>query len=120
MIYYTKCVRASRSFLNRIVDTLRASHNQDTIQLYLEFKRDLNWFSEFLPKFNGVAFFNHKQVHTHVELDALFQGLGAMCGHKIYAIAIPMGYQNYNIAHLEMRNILVAICTWGHQWEGKM
>ena len=42
-----------------------------------------------------------------------------MCGHEIYAIALPIGYQNYNIVHLEMVNILVAIRTRGHQWQGK-
>ena len=98
-----------------MLDTLRAAHKQDIIEIDCEFKRDLNWFAKFLPKFNGVAFFNHKPIHTHVELDASLQGLGAMCFREIYAITLPIGYQNYNIVHLEMVNILVAIRTWGPQ-----
>ena len=35
---------------NRMLDTLRESHNQDIIQLDLKFKRDINRFSEVLPK----------------------------------------------------------------------
>ena len=119
LLYVTKCVRASKPFLNRMLDTLRAAHKQDTIAIDCEFRRDLNWFTRFLPQFNGVAFFGHNTIHTHVELDASLQGLGAMCGQEIYAIALPKGYQNYNIVHLEMVNILVAVRTWAHQWQGR-
>ena len=102
-----------------MLDTLRAAHKQDTIVVDPEFRRDVNWFTKFLPKFNGVAYFNHKPIHTHAELDASLQGLGAMCGQEIYAIALPIGYQNYNIVHLEMINILVAVRTWAPQWQGR-
>ena len=67
----------------------------------------------------GWLFFKHPRIQTHVELDASLQGLGAMCGQEIYAIALPLGYQDYNIVHLEMVNILVAIRTWGHLWKGQ-
>ena len=102
-----------------MLDTLRAAHKQDTIVIDCEFRRDLIWFTKFLPEFNGVAFFNHKPMHTHVELDASLQGLGAMCGQEIYAIVPLIGYQNYNIVPLEMINILVAIRTWAPQWQGR-
>ena len=42
-----------------------------------------------------------------------------MCSNEIYSIALHIGYQNYNIVHLEMVKILVAIRTWGQQWKGK-
>ena len=119
LLYVTKCVRASRSFLNRMLDTLRSSTKQDTIVIDCEFRRDINWFIRFLPHFNGVAFFSHKPIYTHVELEASLQGLGAMCGQEIYAIALSKGYQNYNIVHLEMVNILVAVRTWAHQWQDR-
>ena len=50
-------------------------------------------------------------------MDASLQGLGTKCGSYVYAISIPLGYENYNIAHLEMLNILVALRTWGHHWK---
>ena len=108
-----------RPFLNRMLHTLRAAHKQDTIAIDCEFRRDLIWITRFLPQFNGVAFFSHNPIHTHVKLDASLQGLGAMCGQEIFAIALPKGYQNYNIVHLEMVNILVAVRTWAHQWQGR-
>ena len=56
LLYVTKCVRASRPFLIRMLDTLRAAHKQDTIIIDREFRRDLNCFTNFLPKFNGSPF----------------------------------------------------------------
>ena len=119
LLYVTKCVGTSRPFLNKMLDTLRAALKQDTIVVDPEFRGDVNWFTKFLPKFNGVAYFNHKLIHTHVELDASLQGLEAKCGQEIYAIALPIGYQNYNIVHLEMINILVVVKTWAPQWQGR-
>ena len=37
-------------------------------------------------------------------------------GRQIYALSIPLGYLNFQIVHLEMLNILVALRAWGSQW----
>ena len=37
----------------------------------------------------------------------------------MHALTIPLGFKQYNIVHLEMINILVAIRTWGQAWTGK-
>ena len=57
LLYITKCVKSSRFFLNRMLELLRSSHKQEKIILTQNFKQDLNWFKEFVPKFNGTAFF---------------------------------------------------------------
>ena len=56
------------------------------IALTTEFKQDLNWFLEFVPKFKGTAFFVHSNFHQEIELDACLQGLGARCGNQVSAI----------------------------------
>ena len=119
MLYITKCVRLSRPFLNRMLDLLRSSDKLEKIMLTIEFKRDLYWFLEFIPKFNGKVFISHNPVMEKIELDASLQGLGARWGSQVYSIQIPLGYENMTIVHLEMLNILVAIRTWGPQWTGK-
>ena len=113
LLYITKCVRASRFFLNRMLTTLRLAHKLDLIQLDLEFHRDVQWFTKFAQTFNGTAFFKCDTFQGDIELDASLQGSGAKCGQQVYAISIPKGYENYNI------NILVALRTWGLQWKGK-
>ena len=119
LLYITKCVRASRFFLNRMLTTLRLAHKLETIHLDTEFHRDVKWFAKLAHTFNGTAFFKHERFQGDIELDASLQGLGAKCGKFVYAILIPKGYENYNIVHLEMLNILVALRTWGLQWQGK-
>ena len=112
LLYISKCVKNSCIFLNRMLDTLRSHNNTDTITLDLSFHRDLNWFSRFLPKFNGKAFFSHSPVQATVELDACLQGLGAVCMNQVHAMKIPVHLHNYSIVHLEMLNILVTIRVW--------
>ena len=120
LLYVTKCVRISRPFLNRMLDRLRAADKLTKIHLNMDFKRDLNWFRKFLPRFNGKAFISHKPISEEIELDASLQGLGARWGHQVYTLSIPLGFKKFTIVHLEMLNILVAICTWTSQWQGKV
>ena len=119
LLYITKCVKSSRFFLNRMLEVLRNSHRKEKIQLTAGFHRDLNWFVNFIPKFNGTAFFVHQNIQYEIELDACLQGLGARCANQVYAIEIPLNFENMGILHLEMINILVAIRTWATMWQGK-
>ena len=99
-----------------MLEVLRQADKQSKITLNEVFMRDLNWFEEFLTKVNGVTFFSHDSVHSHIELDASLQGLEAVCDNDVYAIPLDLGVGGYQIVHLEMLNILVALCTWGHTW----
>ena len=109
LLYISKCVRSSCFFLNRMLDTLRSHFGRDDISLDVNFHRNLNWFL----KFFGTAFFNHTPMRKVIELDACLEGLGTIYQNQAYSIRIPKNFENYNIVHLEMLNILVA---WSHQW----
>ena len=37
----------------------------------------------------------------------------------VYALPIPKGYLNYNIAHLEILNIIVALKVWATYWANR-
>ena len=87
--------------------------------LTLEAKRDINCFVKFLPKFNGVTFFDHAPINHFVELDASLQGLGATWARQVYAMTLPLGYLNFQIVHLEMLNILAALRVWQPHWSNK-
>ena len=102
-----------------MLNTLRQAQRNDKINLDIDFHRDVQWFTKFAHNFNGTAFFKHENLQGDIELDASLQGLGAKCGSYVYAISIPLGYENYNIVHLEMLNILVALRTWGQYWKHK-
>ena len=49
-----------------------------------------------------------------VHLDACLTGLGSAYGSMVYALPIPKGYMDYNIAHLEILNIMVALKVWAN------
>ena len=119
LLYITKCVKSSRFFLNRMLDLLRQAGKHDIISITDEFRRDLNWFENFTPKFNGTAFFSHISVNHNIELDACLQGLGARWESSVYAVPLPLGYEKMTIVHLEMLNIMVTIRTWGQFWTGQ-
>ena len=119
LLYISKCVKHARSFLNRMLSVLRDNYNSSVILLPDIFHQDLNWFIKFLPSFNGKAFFDHTPVAGEIQLDACLQGLGACFTNQVYTIEIPLGYKDFNISHLEMLNILVALRVWGPAWQGK-
>ena len=119
LLYVSKCVRVSRFFLNRLLDVLRSMEDRRQVELTNDALRDINWFLQFLPKFNGVTFFDQRPITIEIELNASLQGLGARWGSQIYALAIPLGYMNFQIVHLEMLNILAALQVWQSQWSNR-
>ena len=53
---------AKCSILNRMLDIKRSADKMAKIVLTTDFKRDLNWFLNFIPKFNGIAFIAHNPI----------------------------------------------------------
>ena len=47
------------------------------------------------------------------------EGLGGSYDNYVYALQIPKGFQGYNIAHLEILSIVVALKVWGQAWANK-
>ena len=62
LMFIAKCVKPTRFFVNRLLESLRKANNNKRIPVTESIKRDLNWFNTFLPRFNGIA----KYVHTGV------------------------------------------------------
>ena len=115
LLYVHKCVKPARVFLNRMLELLRASHNDKKVSLTDDFKRDLAWFAKFLPNYNGVNLYDHKPIHETLELDACLMGLGGCVENCVYHLPLEKGYQGCTIVHLEMANILVAFRLFAPQ-----
>ena len=55
--FVSKCVRQSRIFVNRLLETLRSfSSDNMKIKLTDSFKKDIRWWWLFMGEFNGVSF----------------------------------------------------------------
>ena len=119
LLYVHKCVKPAHYFVNRMLDLLRNNYDQEKIQITQDFKHDLRWFSRFLETYNGVSIYDHPNANHIIELDACLTGLGARLGNFAYFLAIPRGYKNMTIVHLEMINIVLALKVFGPMWRDK-
>ena len=98
---------------------LRENSAQRKILLDQPFFSDLNWFRTFLRSYNGMTYYDTRNIDAQVHLDAYLAGLGGAYNSMVYALPIPKDYQGYTIVHLEILNILVACKIWAHFWQAK-
>ena len=116
LLYISKCVKASRYFLNCMLALLYQMGEQKSIDLTLDFFQDLNWFLKFLAIFNGTVFFYHRPIKAQVELGACLKDMGGRWNQLVCKLDIENQYQDFTIVHLEMLNLLFAIRLWGEHW----
>ena len=112
LLYITQCVALARSFLNRMLHLLRQNTNVSKILLTHPLVQDLASFNTFLANYNSATFYDQVPANIEVHLDACLTGLGGHFGNMIYTLPIPMGFDEYDIAQLEMLNIVVAAKIW--------
>ena len=117
LLYVTRRVKHSRYFLNRML--LRNNVHSHKILITPDFRKDLAWFNQFLTQYNGVTYYDTNYCHTKVHLDACLSGLGASFESMVYTSAIPKNHNNYNIVHLELLNIVVALKVWAVHWSNR-
>ena len=119
LIYIQKCVKPSRTLINRILDLFRSNAHSRKIYLTPEFHKDIQWFLTFLPSYNGVTYMKKTNVDPEqtLHLDACLTGMGAIWRDRVYATPIHnCGDLKLTIVHLEMLNIVVALRVWGKMW----
>ena len=122
LLYIHKCVRPTRTFVNRVLALLRNNPKKEYIHLTQDFFKDIQWFVNFLPRFNGLSFIDKEYIENSETLciDASLTGVGGVWGNRVYAspiIGIP-GFE-LKIVHLEIINVLIAIRVWANLWQHK-
>ena len=112
-----------RIFSNRMLQCLRETPDRGSHGLSLGFRKDLKFFLELLPDYNGIRIIDKEDLpyQEEVELDACLTGCGATIGEQYYAEVFPEAVQakGHIIARLELLNIVVALKVWGECWRGK-
>ena len=97
----------------------RSCHGRQKIKLTPDFKRDLRWFVKFLPTYNGISLYDHRQVDVTLELDVCLTGFGGHSGNCIICHSFERGFRNWSKVYLEMVNILMAIRLFKFQWASR-
>ena len=113
LLYLHRCVPASRSFVNRLLNTLRTSPHR--VIITEEMKKDLSWFIQILVRFNGKVLFPGKRQEIDVYVDASLSGLGAYWNNNVYAVSRPISSTaGFSITHLEMLNAMLSLRVFAH------
>ena len=117
-----KVVKCGRMFLRRLIDlSTTVSKLSYHISINSEARKDIQWWLEFLPTWNGVALFQEEIVSTDdLELytDASGLGLGGYFDGQWFSIP----FQNtlgHSIAFLELLAIVIAVFSWGKRLQNK-
>ena len=90
LMYVHKCVKPTRVFTNRLLHSLRDSKDKKVI-ITLAIKKDISWFLNFLPRFNGTTTYVHTnpfRSHT-IAIDACLKAVGGVWDNKVYTAPIP-------------------------------
>ena len=120
IMFVHKCVRSCRYFTNRLLQALREA-DSNIITVTKDMKRDIAWFQAFMPTYNGLTTYDHRNppAYETIEIDACLEGIGGVWGNRVYASSIPdilRSHPEMSITQYEMLNILVALRVWGHMW----
>ena len=123
LMYVHKCVKPTRFFTNRLLNGLRQAKSS-FIPVTENIKRDVRWFINFIPQFNGTATYRNSPVTKmySIEIDASLQAVGGVWNNNVYSAEIPtflQGNSGFCIVHYEMLNILVMLRLWAKYWTHK-
>ena len=121
LMFIHKVVKPARLFVNRLLEALRNMGDREKMSEGIQ--RDINWFCNFVDTFNGTCHYIHPPVLCveSIELDACLTGLGACYESYVYHYQFKQAEVPtlFNIAHIEMWNVLVALRVWGPLWASK-
>ena len=119
--YISQCCRPARLFVGRMLSTLRDHfHTRGIIPLHDEFRKDIAWFLDFLPAYNGKSLLRHPPPAFVVEVDSCLTRAGGICGDIYYHYEYPdfILQEAHHISHLEMLNIVIAAKLFHKEWQG--
>ncbi|MEW8547203.1 MAG: reverse transcriptase domain-containing protein, partial [Candidatus Thiodiazotropha sp.] len=123
--FVAHCVKPARIFICRLLNWLRRIQNKSNAQpIPLEAKKDLEWWSHFLPIYNGISMMDVEDWSSPDEVlscDACLTGCGAWFEGNFFHCEFPsfIMNQNLHINALELLTIVVAVKIWGSALKGK-
>ena len=105
-----------RTFLRRMIDTMKIPKQQHhQVRLNKEFQSDVQWWSCFLPMWNGRLILPLQQAAHSFWSDASGSwGCGAV-SHNLHWFQVqwPQAWQQCHIAAKELIPVVVALAIWG-------
>ena len=116
-----KVVKPGRVFLSRLIRLSTVPKRLDhRVRLNREFRSDLEWWYQFLRKWNGVAIMRDTTNAPDVVLTSDASGswgCGAYSGASWFQLRWEEGCLGHNITVKELIPIVIACAVWGRRWE---
>ena len=98
--------------MGRILATLREAHQQTTVAITADFKRDVRWFCEFARLTNRRILLEPKIPTLVIECDTCLLGAGAFSHDQYYEMTFPDKIAaSLHISQMEAVNLVLAIKT---------
>ena len=99
----------------------RFQHLHYKLNLTKEFRKDVEWWIDYLPEWNGIHMIPHHREDHHLYTDAsdlAYAGYfeGQWFAHPYTAQEKLLGR---SINWREMEAVVAAAATWGNQWSNK-
>ena len=124
--FIATCVRPGRLFVSRLLEFMRGMPQVGKFKVTEEFRKDLLWWKEFLPQYNGISMMaleNWSLPDEIVATDACLKGCGGWyCEQgEFFHTEFPdyILRKDLSINALELLTIVVAAKIWGRHWKGK-
>jgi hypothetical protein len=104
-----------------MLHTLRGAPLQGTTPLPVSFRKDLAWFKEFLPTYNGVQLIIPARPIAQLVIHTTVTTLRAVWEDQVVEGVLPDGIRVRGrlLATKELFTIFVALTLWGEFWAGK-
>ena len=120
-----KVVVAGRIFLRRMIETAKTARRLNHwVHLNAEFRSDLEWWRTFLRHWNGRSMMS---IHTTAQTPdvTIFTdasgswGCGAAWGERWLQVQWMDTWVSASLAVKELLPVVLAVATWGSQWQHK-
>ena len=113
LVHIAKCVKPARRFLARILHTLARAPDSGWMGLSAGFKADINWFSQYAVRSNGIQLLTPSRSQFHIYCDSSLEGGGGCSDNNYYHLQydnkVKQAYPD--IVHREAINLLIAYRT---------
>lgn len=124
--FVAACVRPARIFLSRMFAVISKFPKNRRIAISEEFRKDLFWWQNFMPLYNGVSMMCPDQWSRPDGIfasDACLTGCGAWIPdtRDYFHMEFPqfiLDIEGIHINALEFLAVIVSCKVWGDQWSG--